>query len=69
MLQTGEWGCAGAVDEEGEEHPGLYFSKKFLPREGIYSAIEKEWLAVKLGVQVFRMHLLVGKEFVVVMEH
>ena len=58
----------GQVDEEGEEHPVSYFNKKFLPREEKYSAIEKECLAVKLGVQAFRMHLL-GWEFVVVTDH
>ena len=58
----------GQVDKEGEEHPVSYFSKKFLPREEKYSAIEKECLAVKLGVQAFRTHLL-GREFVVVTDH
>ena len=33
-----------------------------------YSAIEKECLLVKLGVQIFRMHLL-GQDFVVVTDH
>ena len=40
-------------DENGEEHPVGYFSKKLLPREERYSTIEKECLAIKLGVHAF----------------
>ena len=38
--------AAGAVltqtDDEGQEHPVAYFSKKFLKRERRYAAVEKE---------------------------
>ena len=67
-LYKGMGAVMGQVDEGGEEHPVLYFSKKFLLKEEKYNAIEKECLAVKLGVQAFRMHLL-GWEFVVVTDH
>ena len=73
VLQTdasdrGMGAVLGQVDKEGEEHPVSYFSKKFLPREEKYSAIKMECLAVKLGAQAFRIHLL-GREFVVVTDH
>ena len=37
-------------DAEGGEIPIAYFSKKLLPREEHYSTIEKECLAIKLGI-------------------
>ena len=41
-----------------EDHPVAFFSRKLLPREEKYSTVEKECLAVKLGVQAFRTYLL-----------
>jgi len=35
-----------------------YWSKKLLPREQQYSTIEKECLAIKLGVDAFWVYLL-----------
>ena len=52
----------------GEEHPVAYFSRKFLPREERYSAVEKECLAIKLGVQAFRVYLL-GRPFCIQTDH
>ena len=49
-------------DEQGQEHPIAYFSKKLLPREERYSTVEKECLAIKLGVQAFKVYLL-GRRF------
>ena len=43
--------------DDGEEHPIAYFSRKLLPREEQYATIEKECLAIKLGVQTFRVYL------------
>ena len=51
-------------DENGEEHPLEYFSRKLLPREERYSTVEKECLAIKLGTQAFRIYLL-GREFTI----
>ena len=45
-------------DDDGQEHPIAYFSRKLLPQEEHYSTIEKECLAIKLGVQAFRVYLL-----------
>lgn len=38
---------------DGEDHPVAYFSKKLLPRE-MFSVVEKECLAIRLAVQMFR---------------
>ena len=55
-------------DVVDEDHPMAFFSRKLLPREEKYSAIEKECLAVKLGVQAFRTYLL-GKPFAIETDH
>ena len=55
-------------DDQGQEHPIAYFSKKLLPREERYSTIEKECLAIKLGVQAFRVYLL-GRHFKIQTDH
>lgn len=59
---------AGAVlsqlDEKGLERQISYFSRKFLPREQRYSTIEQECLAIKLGVEAFKVYL-VGRHFII----
>ena len=55
-------------DENGEEHPLGYFSRKLLPREERYSTVEKECLAIKLGTQAFRVYLL-GRDFTIQTDH
>ena len=45
-------------DDSGQDHPVAYFSKKLLPREEHYSTIKKEYLAIKLAVQAFRVYVL-----------
>ena len=55
-------------DAEGGENPIAYFSKKLLPREERYSTIEKECLAIKLGMEAFRTYLL-GRHFIVETVH
>ena len=42
-----------------------YFSRKLLPRETRY---EKECLAIKLGVEAFRVYLL-GRDFLIQTDH
>ena len=53
---------------EGEDHPVAYFSRKLLPREEKYSVVEKECLAIRLAVQMFRVYLL-GRPFIIQTDH
>ena len=58
----------GQMDEQDKEHPIAYFSKKLLPRETRYSTVEKECLAIKLGIQAFDTYLR-GRKFTIRMDH
>ena len=60
----------GAVLSQGseEDRPIAYFSRKLLPRERNYSVVEKECLAVVLGIRAFETYLL-GKPFVIQTDH
>ena len=49
-------------------HPVAYFSKKLLPREERYSTVEKECLAVKLGIEAYWFYLM-GRTFTVQTDH
>ena len=44
-------------NENGEKHPIAYGSKKLLPREQWYSAIEREALVIIQGIKHFRTYL------------
>eukprot|EP00731_Ephydatia_muelleri_P003135 Em0001g3135a len=73
VLQTdaSDWGVGAVLsqkDDDDNEHPVAYFSKKLLPRERRYSTIEKECLAIKLATHAFRVYLL-GKPFTVQTDH
>ena len=48
------------LDEQGLDHPIAFFSKKLLPREERYSTVEKECLAIKLGIHAFRVYTYSG---------
>ena len=50
------------------DHPVAYFSRKLLPREQMYAVNEKEYLAIKLGVETFAVYLL-GREFTIQTDH
>lgn len=56
------------LDDDGTDHPVGYFSRKLLPRETRYSTIEKECLAIKLGIQAFNTYLM-GRKFQVQTDH
>ena len=56
------------LDDNGDDHPIAYFSRKLLPRETRYSTIEKECLAIKLGIQAFNTYLM-GRKFKVQTDH
>ena len=68
LLSRGMGAVLSQLDESGADHPVAYFSSKLLPREERYSTVEKKCLAVKLGIQAFRVYLL-GKPFVVQTDH
>ena len=73
ILQTdaSDTGIAAVLCQQGDdssEHPMAYYSKKLLPCEQRYSTVEKECLAIKMGVQTFRVYLL-GKPFLVQTDH
>ena len=55
-------------DDTGQDHTVAYFSKKFLPREGQYSTVEKDCLAMKFAVQAFKVYLL-GRPFKIQTDH
>ncbi|KAJ8332516.1 hypothetical protein SKAU_G00423050 [Synaphobranchus kaupii] len=50
-------GAVLAQGDPGEERPVLYLSRKLLPRETWYSAIEKECLAIKWALDSLRYYL------------
>ena len=56
------------IDEEGMDHPVAYFSRKLLPREQKYATVEKECLAIKLGIEKFSVYLM-GREFTIQTDH
>ena len=52
-------------DENGCDRPIAFYSKKLLPRETRYST---ECLAIKLGVEAFRVYLI-GRKFMIQTDH
>ena len=66
-MNASDWAVGAVlsqVNEIGDEHPVCYFSRKLLSREERYSTIEKECLAIKMGVEAFSVYLL-GRDFVI----
>ncbi len=61
-------GAVLAQGSAGEERPVVYLSRKLLPRETIYSVVEKEGLAIKWSLDSLRYYLL-GREFDLEMDH
>ncbi|XP_065438320.1 uncharacterized protein LOC135981052 [Chrysemys picta bellii] len=55
-------------DEKGERHPIVYLSKKLLPREQNYAAIEKECLAMVWALKKLEPYLF-GRHFTVHTDH
>ena len=49
-------------DQEGEEHPIVYASRKLQPREQKLSTTEKEYLGIVWAVEQFRYYLY-GRTF------
>ncbi len=61
-------GAVLAQGSAGEERPVVYLSRKLLPRETRYSAVEKEGLAIKWSLDSLSYYLL-GREFDLEMDH
>lgn len=61
-------GAVLAQGDPGEEKPILYLSRKLLPRETRYSAVEKEGLAIKWALESLQYYLL-GREFDLETDH
>ena len=55
-------------DDEGEEHPICFASRKLLPRETVLSTTEKECLAIIWAVEKFRYYLF-GRTFMLQTDH
>ena len=66
--QRGVGAVLSQLDKDGADHPVAFFSRKLLPREERYSTIEKECLAIKLGIHTFRVYLL-GRPFTIQTDH
>lgn len=56
------------VGEDGGEHPVAYLSRKLLPREVSYAAVEKECLALVWALKKLNPYLY-GQEFSLVTDH
>ncbi|CAM5173134.1 unnamed protein product [Eretmochelys imbricata] len=56
------------TDTKGERHPIVYLSKKLLPREQHYAAMEKERLAMVWALKKLQPYLF-GRHFPVYTEH
>ncbi len=56
------------MDEEGQEHPISYYSRKLLPREQRYSTVKKELWVIKLATNAYKVYLL-GRRFTIVTDH
>ena len=56
------------VGEDGGEHPVAYLSRKLLPREVSYAAVEKECLALVWALKKLSPYLY-GQEFSLVTDH
>lgn len=56
------------LEENGEEHPIAYASRKLQPRETKYSAIEKECLAIVWALKYFKYYLY-GQAFTIYTDH
>ncbi|CAM4639737.1 unnamed protein product, partial [Caretta caretta] len=68
MGYTGLGAVLMQEDGKGERHPIVYLSKKFLPREPHYAAIEKECLAMVWALKKLEPYLF-GRHFTVYTDH
>ena len=60
-------GVLSQLDEDNQEHPIAYYSRKLLPRGMKYSTVE-ECLAIRVVTHAFKVYLL-GKPFKLQTDH
>lgn len=65
---TGIGAVLSQQDDDGDDYPVCYASRKLLPRERRYATIEQECLALKWAIQKFAPYLL-GRQFTVESDH
>ena len=65
---TGVGYILNQLDDDGDEPPIAFVSRKLLPREMNYSAIKREGLAIVDGVKHFRVYLE-GIHFTIETDH
>ena len=70
VLQTdaSDFGVGAVLSQGEDERPIAYYSRKLLDGERRYSVVEKECLAVVLGIKAFNVYLA-GKPFVLQTDH
>ena len=56
------------TDNDNTDHLMALYSRKLLTREEKYSVVEKEYLAIKVAVEVFKVYLL-GRHFLIQTDH
>jgi len=56
------------LDDDGNDYPVSYYSRKLPPREERYATVEKECLAIRLAVHAFRVYSL-GRPFTIQTDH
>lgn len=61
-------GAALMQEHEGVLHPVAYLSRKLLPREQNYSAVERECLGIVWAIEKLQAYLY-GREFVLESDH
>lgn len=66
--QHGLGAVLSQIGEDGEEHPVTFVSRKLLPREQRYAAVEKECLAIVWAIQSLRVYSF-GRVFRIQTDH
>ena len=55
-------------DDDSNDHPVLFYSRKLLPREEKYATVENQCLTIKLAIETFKVYLL-GRHFTMQTDH
>lgn len=57
------------IGDDGLEHPVAFASRRFTPREQVYTTMEREFLGVVWSVEHFRYFLLGQNKFTIITDH